>query len=77
MGTFRVEITESATEERRGFLSREFEDVYEAKKAIRARIDLDRIAAREFAFTIIDNEGLALWTTYYDDVYRDWDAFEG
>lgn len=87
---YRVEIEEAETEVKRGFLSveddenpnsntrvREFHDVYEAKQAIRETIDSDRIPMREFAFMILDDAGLSLWTTYYDHVYKHWDSFEG
>jgi hypothetical protein len=88
MPTFRVEIEESATEEKRGFLSvedddnpnnnvkvKEFDSVEEAQTAIKATIDADRIAAREFAYIILDDEGTDVRTTYYDEVYKHWDTF--
>lgn len=87
---YRVEIEEADSEVKRGFISvddddnpnsttkvREFDDIYEAKQAIKKTIATDRIGMREFAFMILDDDGLVLWTTYYDEVYKHWDAFEG
>jgi hypothetical protein len=86
---FRVEIQESATETARGFLSveddenpnrnvkiAEFASHDEAAAAIKAEIDRDRIAAREFAYLVLDEAGVIQWTTYYDEVYKHWDTFD-
>jgi hypothetical protein len=87
---YRVEIEEAETEVKRGFLSvedddnpnsntrvREFSDIYEAKQAIKDTIATDRVGMREFAFMILDDAGLTLWTCYCDHVYKHWDSFEG
>ncbi len=85
--SFRVELTEAATDVQRGFLStedddnpnsgtkvQEFDSVAEANEAIREQIGVDDMT--EFAFHIIDDAGETLETTYFDDVYGRWETFD-
>jgi hypothetical protein len=84
--SFRVELTESATDEQRGFLGseddenpnsnvkvREFDSADEARQAIQDEIARDD--ATEFAFHVIDEAGETVETTYFDDVYGCWESF--
>ena len=86
--TFRVELTDNATEEPRGFLGREDDDnpnnnvkvaeydsVPQAQAAIQAEIDSNKVEARKIAFDILDDEGERHETTYYDEVYGRWETF--